>query len=164
MARRLLASALFAMLATAGCNAGSISMSAPGDAGVIDVGDATATSSQAVFEARVQPLLTSTCAACHAGGTGAPMFLAADPDLYTTVTTWPALVNRRDPGSSRLLSKGEHAGPAWTATQAAILRAWIDLEVAEHADTGPDIFATDPVIPARGFNVIPLDTLGMPGT
>ena len=153
--------ALVALLA--GCNAGSISM-AGNDTDAGPSGDTAGSSARDVFEARVQPLLAATCASCHAAGTGAPIFLAPDPDVYTSVTGWPALVNRRDPGSSRLLTKGEHAGPAWTGAQAAIIRGWLDVEAMESVDDGPAVIVTEPHALVPGANRISLEPLGIPAT
>lgn len=154
---------LGSLLLLAACNAGSISMSGEGhDAGA--GADAAGSSARDVFEANVQPLLAASCRSCHASGTGAPAFLAPDPDVYTSVTGWPALVNRRDPGSSRLLTKGEHAGPAWTTAQAAIIRRWIEAEAMERADDGPAVYVTDPLALTPGANTIGLDSMGIPAT
>src|SRR5688572_9929006 len=97
------------LVAGAGCNAGSISM--VGDDAGPSASDAAVLDSKAYFESRVLPLLEDNCITCHASPTtDAPAFMVAEPDVYTSVTTWPGIINRRDPSFSRLITKGEHRG------------------------------------------------------
>ncbi len=116
------------------------------------------------FDREVLPLLDGQCSACHGAGRTAPAFLAPDPDVYTTVTSWPALVRRSDPGSSRILTKGAHAGPAWNSTQAATIQEWLRLE-SEQSDAEDVVeHRTDSVAPVAGINVLDLGAMGLPGT
>lgn len=163
------------MLLFSGCNSGTIRME-PGEGtdfadAAPDVTDAGATDgsedARAMFEAEVLPLLDAQCVACHGPDRTGPAFLAAGPDVYTTVTSWPALVDRSDPGSSRILTKGAHAGPAWNAEQGSVVRAWLELEGARDAGEGeeePLEHVTPAMAPVAGFNAIDLAELGMSGS
>jgi mono/diheme cytochrome c family protein len=157
------------LVLAAGCNVGSITMEMGDpiepDSGAV-ASDAGPPDSKAFFDREVMPLLDVQCVACHAPGRTGPAFIVADPDVYSSVLDWPALVNLRDPGSSRLLTKGEHSGPAWNGDQAATVRAWLDLEAS--ASTGEEDEEVEHRTPAievaPGFNMIPLEDLGLPGS
>ena len=160
------------VLLVVGCNVGSITMEtgdlAAGDAGP-SLGDAelaAAPTGKELFDRTVMPLLETHCVACHAPGRTGPAFIAADPDVYTVVMSWPALVSVRDPGSSRLLTKGEHTGPAWTGDQASVIRDWLSAEAtarAGEADEEEVEYRTSALAPDPGFNAIPLEELGLDG-
>jgi cytochrome c553 len=149
------ASALILLL-TSGCPDGSITSSSEPDAGADP-----AAAARAAFDADVAPLLTSFCGACHVAAP--PAFMAPDPDMYATVMAWPGLIDLDTPSASRLLVKGAHAGPAWTADQLPTIQAWIQLE-ADAREPGEDdnaeTAAFDPIV---GINTIDLEQLGLPG-
>jgi hypothetical protein len=167
---------LVVALASAGCKAGVISLQT-GDAGTAPVmempsddGGAAPSmpevSAQEFFRTRVEPILELRCAGCHGADRAGPDFLRPNPDVRTTLLTYPALVNLDAPASSRLLTKGEHAGPAFRAAEAELVRTWIELEAAEggRVDTDERELATAAEPVREGFNALALDALGLPGT
>jgi mono/diheme cytochrome c family protein len=136
----VVAAALAVQLVAAGCDAGLISTTGRReltDAGAVErdatASDAGSLSAREVFERDARPLFTMRCATCHGdGGTStAPDFLAARPSMYDNLVGWPALVDRRVPDDSRVLTKGRHDGPAWTSAEAATVRTWLEAEAAE---------------------------------
>jgi hypothetical protein len=83
---------------------------------------------RAEFDSTVRPLLVAECGSCHADAvTIGPDFLLGEP--YDSIMGWiPTLVVPGDPGSSRLVTYGAHAGPALSATALAAAEAWITAE------------------------------------
>jgi hypothetical protein len=144
------------------CTVGEV---APGDIGGPDdaAGAATAAAARA-FADDVAPLLDDLCAGCHVAQAGAA-FLAEDDDR-AAVLAWPGLVDLATPPDSRLLSKGPHAGPAWSTDQAATIAAWVELEAVAATESGEAAadLATARVTPVRGRNLISLDPLGRTGS
>lgn len=145
------------------------------DGGMLAV--APGESARAVFERDVQPLLTSSCASCHAvAASGAPLFLAPDPDVYATVKSWPGLIDLIAPSASRLVRKGAHAGPAFSTPQAGLVTRWLEMEAAERrapppgtmmdTDAGPTepVLLTDPILVNEGFNHVDLGRFDSPGS
>ncbi len=168
---------LTAVLALAlGCNAGTIAMERlPYDGGA-DSGstmdeDAMVIEEMAardLFDSTVLPLLESNCVSCHgeSGSVVGYRFLTPDPDIYTSVTSWPALVSRANPTSSRILTlDSTHPGPEWSTTQADTVQRWLEREGEEYAGSGeePDLI-TDAKVLEAGLNLFPLDVLGLPGS
>jgi hypothetical protein len=151
-----------ALLLASGCKSGLISVR-DGDAGV---GDGSGPSAQAFFEDRVEGMLDDRCGGCHGAGRSAPDFLRPDPDVRTTLLGYPALLDLASPGDSRLVTKGEHTGPALSASQESDVVRWIALEAAEGTMVTPTEreLATAPVEVREGFNNLPLDALGMPAS
>lgn len=80
------------------------------------------------FETTILPLLEDRCAVCHADPAMAPAFLTRNPDVYDTVMAWPSLVVVEAPEQSRLITKGEHDGPAWEQAQVDEILAWVAIE------------------------------------
>lgn len=121
---------------------------------------------RAQFEAEVEPLIAVRCASCHSDAIIAPVFVD-DADVYASVMGYAGLVTPGAPESSSLVTKGLHRGPAWTATEEATVRAWIEAEgVPTGGDAGTppiDVPHTTPRAIVEGANVIQLDTLGLPG-
>jgi hypothetical protein len=140
-------------------------MSSTGDAG--PAGDAPMMGGgdpEAFFADNVEAMLERRCGGCHGAGRSAPDFLRPDPDVRTTLLGYPALVDLESPRTSRLLTKGEHSGPAFTTSEASTVLSWLELE-ASSGTTPPDReLATSPVVVREGFNQIPLDALGMPAS
>lgn len=82
------------------------------------------------WEQNALPILREQCAACHeeSGPTG---FLAGDApeEIRATVLAYrPAIIDLGSPASSRLLTKGLHSGPTFTAQEVALLLEWIEAE------------------------------------
>jgi hypothetical protein len=154
--------------ASAGCRSGMISVRAMGDGGTPPptTDASTGPSAADVFETRVEPMLGARCGACHGADRTGPDFLRPNPDVRTTILSYPAIVDLDSPDSSRLLTKGEHSGPALSGGEQDIVRDWIELEAAEGTMVDPmeREIATTPVALHEGFNALPLDVLGLPGT
>lgn len=129
-----LASTVLAASALAGsaCVAGTVTAPSPGGPS----SDPTRTpiaegdDPREVFDAMVLPLLDGRCGSCHVDQAGTPSFMAG-PDPYETVVAHPDLVAPGDPASSELVTYGAHRGPAWLASEARTVAAWIDLEGGE---------------------------------
>jgi len=150
-------------LAVVGCNAGVLEMQTPGGPDMPMLpsdGDAAA-----FFSARVEPLLRTRCVGCHTADRTGPAFLVPEPDVRTSLLSWPALVDLDTPRDSRVVTKGEHSGPAWTATEAGVVERWITLEAALAAATMPPepALVTAPIAPITGFNDIDLASFSLPG-
>jgi mono/diheme cytochrome c family protein len=145
---------LAALAITAGC------------VGSIDDEDGDLTAEQraarADFDTQVMPLLDGNCAACHASQANVD-FMKPDPDIYTRIVKWPALVNVNEPTQSRLLTRGAHTGPALTPEQSATVLEWIDLEriAAGGEDESVEL---DPFQPLTGLNTVDLGPIGMSGS
>ncbi len=153
------AAAAALLVAAAGCT-GGIETFNPGGA---DAGADGAAQARAMFDSDITPLLNGFCAACHSTP-GSIGFVAPDPDVYTAVMAWPGLVNLESPASSRLLAKGSHDGPAWTAAQQASVEAWIGLEADARAVEPAAISQTAAFAPVVGINTIDLAQIGLPGS
>ncbi|HTL36897.1 MAG TPA: hypothetical protein VL326_27365 [Kofleriaceae bacterium] len=82
------------------------------------------------WQDNVFPMLVSTCGDCHRYNEVG--FLDGD-DVWSVRATLVSSVevNLDEPGQSRLLSHGPHAGPAMTPEQVAIVLDWL---TAEHAE------------------------------
>ncbi len=124
----------------------------------------------AVFEAEVAPRLDLSCGACHKPQRVGPPFLEPRPDVRSGVLAWPGLVDLARPAESYLITRGTHAGPAWTRADANLIRGWIELEAAERGspittDGGaPTVIATTPMpIVTEGANTIDLGEVGGEG-
>lgn len=148
------------LLVMAGCGTGMIdgTYDQP-DAG--DPADEAAARARQAFDANVEPLLNGFCAGCHAAP-GALGFLA--PDMYESLKSWPTLIDVAKPTQSRLLTKGAHDGPAWTAEQRPALIDWLTLEAAAagvEVEEEPETAAFAPVI---GINTVDLGQIGLPGS
>jgi cytochrome c553 len=134
-------------------------MPVPDDAG------STPPSATSFFATRVEPMLLARCGGCHGADRSGPDFLRPNPDVRTTLLAYPALVNLEAPRSSRLLTKGEHAGPAFTDAEALLVLMWIELEAAERSGEPTERELATAAEPVReGFNALSLDALGVPGT
>jgi len=126
---------------------------------------------------KAYPHLSQQCAGCHSGSEADIAFLAggASIPMHDTLLSFTVqVVNLEAPGSSRLLTKGGHAGPALTAQESADILEWIQAE-RDAAGVMPDMGlqtgqftallctsgvpgdATCPV------NHVGLDALGLPG-
>ena len=79
------------------------------------------------------------CPACHAGSQADIAFLqgATTTDVRSTLMGFsPQVVNTDAVQSSRVLTKGPHAGPALTAQQASDILEWIQAEADAAGGTG----------------------------
>lgn len=112
----------------AGCETPKTLAGEPFDFGSVGTGDA-----KQFFEANVSPILSTACASCHQGaGSDAdgPNFLGdSASSYYASLSTRPQFVTA--PGSSMLLLKGEHTGPAFTTAQASTVSSWLEQEAAD---------------------------------
>ena len=117
---------------------------------------------RAAFDTQVMPLLDSNCAACHASEPNVD-FMKPDPDIYTRMVEWPALVNTNEPTQSKLLTRGAHTGPARTPEQSSTVLGWINLEkVAAGGEL--ETVELDPFQPITGVNTIDLGPIGLTGS
>jgi hypothetical protein len=128
-----------------------------------DFADAAPTPARRAFDATVMPKLEARCQFCHGDPAMAPAFLVGSPDPYATIKAWPSLLVLDEPEQSRLLTKGDHDGPAWTDAEASDVLAWLRLEQQEALGLPAELLtAVTPVAP--GANAIDLGILGLPGT
>ncbi len=81
-----------------------------------------------------------TCTTCHAGQQPGVAFLLADSNplnvRQTLLTFDPQVVNLTAAQSSRVLTKGAHAGPALDADSTTKILDWIEAEATAAGDTG----------------------------
>lgn len=120
------------------------------------------------FNSNVLPLMQTVCAGCHAGDREFIDFMAPHPnsldqtttDAYDRVIAWPGLVNTEDAGQSRIITKGQHEGRAWTPEELNVINPWLTNE-ASFGDTGTEV-ETTAVVPVTGFNEYDLGALGIP--
>jgi MYXO-CTERM domain-containing protein len=95
---------------------------------------------EAIFDANVKGILQSRCADCHETG-GTPDLLGSGPDAYYNALIGNPTMVPAVPENSLLLVKGEHAGPAFTASEAQVVTQWLLAEAAERGlqggNTGP---------------------------
>lgn len=123
----------------------------------------------ALFTATVRPILGGDdgqhkCASCHGrpGVDPAPRFLAANPDMLSTLLSFPGMIGPK-PDSSRLYTHGVHLGPAFTAAEAPVVAAWIvawnAAPARKTAGGGVQSPALNPFAPTMGANTIDLGIL-----
>ncbi|MBV8755819.1 MAG: hypothetical protein JO257_01005 [Deltaproteobacteria bacterium] len=168
---RLSAGALVALALTA-CN------------GLID-GNGTGTltpeqvAARSAWTNKAYPHLQQQCVGCHSGSETDIAFLAGGDALAvreSLMTFNVQVVNLDAPGSSRLLTKGAHAGPALTAEESADILEWVQKERdaqggAGSADAGLETGQFQPLLCTSGnpgdptcpVNHVALDGLGLPG-
>jgi hypothetical protein len=82
---------------------------------------------------------SATCTTCHAGSMPDVAFLAGMSDLDARQTLLgfnPQVVNIDAPQSSRVLTKGAHAGPALDAQYVSPILEWIQAEAAAAGASG----------------------------
>jgi hypothetical protein len=104
------------------------------------------------------PVLSTKCVECHGGSMPMVAYLAGADDIAkrdTLIAYMPAVINLTAPMSSRMLTKGNHTGPALEAKEASDILSWI---VAERDARG----ATTTVIRSEKFMAM-LCTAGNPG-
>ena len=126
-----------------------------------------------------QPTLSTNCAACHDGSRANIDFLGTG-DVFAQreklLGYEPLVVNLTAPQSSRVLTKGQHEGPAMTAAQTSAVLQWIQKEkdaAGVTEETGPSLKTTPfiPLICTSGspgtelcpFNDVALDEVGVAG-
>jgi len=91
------------------------------------------------FLTKALPVLSTNCNVCHDGSRENIGFMAGDADLAkhdTLMAYEPAVVNLDSPGSSRLVTKGQHEGPPLDGTQTAALLEWLQAEKEAAGDNG----------------------------
>ena len=145
--RKAMLETLFRHLDMVRLSAGAILMiAAVGCTGLISGGSDGKTDQQRDAETRWEqdayPVLQNNCLTCHNGSrVGVGFLVGADATaVKTTLLAYtPAVVNFDAPGSSRILSKGLHDGPALTASQASALLQWLQAEkdASEHDPAHP---------------------------
>lgn len=121
-----------------------------------------AAAAAAMFTADVEPILSDSCASCHAAAPGGaiPGFLHPSPDVYTAIKAWPNLVVPGDPEASRLYAYGrsaQHSGPVLLPEQAEVVRAWIELEPpADAPEPEPESQRFAPLVGQNTVDLAPL--------
>jgi len=139
-----------------------------------------------VFLEQVLPVLDASCSNCHSDA-GPNLVFIPGGDPYSGLLD-SGLVAIGDPGTSLLLTKGAHTGPAFDEAETNLISAWIELEagIAPGGDPGivdpggaggggaggggeedpPPVvgdYETAPQAIVDGDNVIDLDDAGLPG-
>jgi len=94
------------------------------------------------WKSEALPVLKQNCVACHNGSRASIDFLAGADDtaIHDKVLKFdPAVVNLEAATSSRLITKGQHDGPPFTAEQSAAVLGWIqaERESATHDPANP---------------------------
>ncbi len=153
-------------LALMGCNAATISSIQPGsevDEPAAESSTSSNASARETFDANVQPLLEDQCVSCHGADRTGPPFLSGD--MYTTIVG-SSVIDFKAPGTSRILTKGEHTGPAWSSDHASTIRDWLDQEARERNAAGGDgqALTTERVPIEDGAVSFDLGSLGLRGT
>jgi len=97
------------------------------------------------------PQFTTNCQVCHDGSRVNIGFVEGTSDLGrrdTLIAYTPAVVNLDAPGSSRILTKGLHEGPALDAIQTSDILEWVQAEREALPDpgTGGPILETEPFL------------------
>lgn len=83
------------------------------------------------WETTAFPVFRDNCQTCHNGSRPNIEFLAGLKvfEVYDSIKAYdPPVMNVEAPGSSRVLSKGQHDGPQLTAEQSAAILAWLQAE------------------------------------
>jgi cytochrome c553 len=139
---------------------GSGSTSGGADGGGSSGGGASDGAGRAAFEA-LWPTLNSTCGgSCHVSGAGgAPLWLGP-PDAYTSATKFPGIISS-DPGTSIIVTKGRHEGPALADPLLTQVLAWLTIEAA--AVPVVTLPSTPAFTPTMGSNDIDCSAAGIPG-
>lgn len=167
--------ASIALLAAAGCTGLVGSGEGPEDPGLTP----EELAAREMFVSKASPVLMQNCGGCHAGQRVGVEFLtgAEDMEIRDKLLTFePVVVNLTAPASSRLLTKGAHDGPAFTATQLSDVLEWIRAEKDAQPDPGDDTIPLEtepftPLICTGGtapsatcpINTVDLTPLGIPG-
>ncbi len=167
-----------ALLLSSGCLAGSVNAPFGSDPQGLDdtnlvnlPGDDTGIdgSAAALFTASVEGLLRAKCASCHTGSGGVD-FMSEDA-MRDQIMAFSGLVVPGDPSRSTLLTKGAHAGPAWSAEETSTISDWIRAEGApapgegassSNATVNARIWTT-PVRVTTETTRLSLDSIGITG-
>jgi hypothetical protein len=112
----------------------------------------------AMFRA-IEPDLDKTCGGpCHQDGvTGAAPRWLAPPDAYVSIRAYPGIITP-DPDTSKLLTRGPHAGPAMPQDLGARTRDWLSVEAL--LIKKQVLPTTDPFTIATGPNSIDISKAG----
>jgi mono/diheme cytochrome c family protein len=135
------------------------------------------------WEATAYPVFRDNCATCHAGSRPNIEFLlgATALEVYDSIKAYdPPVMNVDAPGSSRVLSKGQHDGPALNAEQSGAILSWLQAErdaaITKPADETqllatapfavqlcPPFDPANPTFVCPTVNRVPLETVGKVG-
>ncbi|HLL25792.1 MAG TPA: hypothetical protein VK427_26825 [Kofleriaceae bacterium] len=133
---------------------------------------------RAAWVSEAQPVLLQNCASCHTTRQGIAFLAGANvmAQRDTLLGYEPTVVNLTAPQSSRLLTKGIHEGPAFTAAQASSVLQWVQKQkdaVGSDGGTGPGLQTASflPLICTSGapgdvtcpYNNVALDSVGVTG-
>jgi hypothetical protein len=141
-------------------SSGSGSSSGGAEGGVTGDGSASSSAAHALFEALL-PSLSSTCGgACHGLGVGGAPIWLGQPDPYTSATKFPGIIGA-DPGSSIIVTKGRHEGPAMVDPLLTQVMGWLTAEAA--ALPVVTLPSTAAFTPTMGSNDIDCSAAGIPG-
>jgi hypothetical protein len=150
--------------------------------GLIEGGDGALTPEQkaamSAWTTKAWPHLQQQCAGCHSGSEADIAFLAGGTSSAVHDTLMGSslqVVNLDAPESSRLLTKGAHAGPSLTAQESSDILEWITAErdaAGVMPDQGLQTGKFTPLLCTGGtpgvdatcpINHVGLDALGLPG-
>jgi hypothetical protein len=130
-----------------------------GDGGALSDA-ATTPQGQQLFEALLPGLESNCGGACHQKGIGgAPLWLGP-PDPYTSAVKYPGIVVT-DPGTSIIVTKGRHEGPALVDPLLTQVMGWLTAEAAAIPVTM--LPASAPFSVTAGSNDVDCSPAGIPG-
>ncbi len=131
-----------------------------GDGGGSISDASTAPQGQQLFEALLPGLESNCGGACHQKGIGgAPLWLGP-PDPYTSAVKYPGIIVT-DPGTSIIVTKGRHEGPALVDPLLTQVMQWLTAEAAAIPVTM--LPSSAPFSVTAGSNDIDCSPAGIPG-
>jgi hypothetical protein len=114
-----------------------------------------------LFLTKALPVLSANCNTCHDGSRANLGFMAGDTDIAkhdALLAYQPAVVNLDAPGSSRVLTKGQHEGPPLDGQQTSDILEWLQAEKEAAGDSGG---GPDPKLQTTPIAISPC-TSGLP--
>ena len=129
-------------------------------------GEGSEEAAKNAFSQNVMPILNTNCSACHIGTPNID-FMAPDPDTRTKMLEWPNLWDADAPSASRLVTYGQHSGPAFREEDQLVVVEWLELEKLANSTSlvgeEEEELRIDVFVPVEGNNTVDLAPVGAPG-